>query len=374
MWEQIVNFFSIKGFMPHGMCLLWKPSILWTQVISDGIITISYYSIPAALIYFVIKRHDLKFKWIFVLFGLFIICCGTTHLVAMIAFWEPIYGIQAIAKALTAIVSLLTAIVIWPLIPKALAIPSTQDLEQKNAHLKKTLHQLERSNKELDDFAYIASHDLKEPLRGIHNFSGFLMEDYKDKLDEQGLKQLQVLQTLTTRMENLITVLLEYSRVGRIDFALEECDLQQLVKEKLALLDDFIKENNVEIFFKTTLPTIVCDKYRIGEVFQNLITNAIKYNEATNKIITIDCDEEKDKFVFSIQDNGIGIAKEHFDDVFKIFKRLHGRDEYGGGSGAGMTIAKKIIERHGGDIWLKSGEGQGTTVFFSISKHLLNNI
>ena len=121
---------------------------------------------------------------------------------------------------------------------------------------------------------------------------------------------------------------------------------------------------------KRTLPSLVCDKARAGEIFYNLIINAIKYNNSENKIVTIDFQDKEDCYVFSVADNGIGIAEEHFDNIFKIFKRLHARDEYGGGTGIGLTLIKKIIERHQGKIWLRSEIDKGTIFYFSIFKTL----
>lgn len=252
-------------------------------------------------------------------------------------------------------------------------IKITRDLTEKKQQeekLKKFNIELEKSNTELDDFAYIASHDLKQPLRGISNYASFLTEDYADKLDDEGKKQLQTLQDLAKRMENLIDTLLTFSRVGRVDFAMTHCDISEVIENKLLLLDSFIKENNTTIKIKNKMPTIVCDHAKIGEVFQNLITNAIKYNDNDQKEITIDYKAEKNKHIFSVKDNGIGIAKEYQDKIFKIFQRLHQKNEYGGGTGAGMTIVKKIVERHGGSIWLESEINKGSTFYFSISQSL----
>ena len=246
-------------------------------------------------------------------------------------------------------------------------ISERKKVEEKAARY---LTALKRSNEELDSFAYIASHDLKEPLRGIHNYSSFLLEDYGNQLDEDGQQQLKTLQKLSKRMEDLINNLLSFSKVGRTELAITDCDLNKILNEKIEFLADFIKCNCAEIIIAKDLPHVYCDKVRIGEVFQNLITNGIKYNNQEHKIITIDFENKLNEIVFTVSDNGIGIKKEHYDDIFKIFRRLHRREEFGGGSGAGMTIVKKIIERHGGRIWLHSSENKGTTFYFSIPKKM----
>jgi signal transduction histidine kinase len=238
-----------------------------------------------------------------------------------------------------------------------------QELEKSN----EDLHQ---SNKELDDFAYIASHDLKEPLRGIHNFSTFLLEDYADKLDEDGRSKLETLIRLTRRMETLIDSLLHFSRLGRVDLAIDQVDLNVIVREAVDSLDINLKEAGIELRVPRRLPTVRADRARVGEIFYNLIVNAMKYNDKERKWIEVGyLDEPAERPpVFYVRDNGIGIQAKHFDSVFRIFKRLHGRDKYGGGTGAGLTIVKKIVERHNGKIWVESTYGEGTTFYFTLGE------
>lgn len=229
--------------------------------------------------------------------------------------------------------------------------------------------ELERSNKELDDFAYIASHDLKEPLRGIHNFSNILMAAHADQLDERGVSKLQTLARLTQRMETLINSLLYYSRVGRTELAILQTNLDAVVAEVLESLQIRLKEENVEVRIPKPLPVVRCDRIRIAEVYRNLVTNAIKYNDKEERWIELGFAPALDDptaYVYYVKDNGIGIQEKHQETIFQIFKRLHGRDQYGGGTGIGMTIIKKIIERHEGRIWLTSTYGEGTTFYFTL--------
>ncbi|WP_414562046.1 MULTISPECIES: ATP-binding protein [unclassified Anabaena] len=227
--------------------------------------------------------------------------------------------------------------------------------------------ELERSNHELDAFAYIASHDLKEPLRGIHNYSNFLIEDYGDTLNAEGKTKLQTLIRLTQRMEDLIDSLLHFSRLGRVDLSMQQTDLNHLVHRSLDLLSARIEQMQVEIQIPRPLPTVYCDRVQVGEVFNNLIANSIKYNDKAEKIIEIGyINESLAPITFYVRDNGIGIKEKHFDSIFRIFKRLHGPSKYGGGTGAGLTIAKKIVERHGGKIWVESTYGEGSTFYFTL--------
>lgn len=228
--------------------------------------------------------------------------------------------------------------------------------------------ELERSNNELDAFAYIASHDLKEPLRGIHNYSNFLIEDYGDTLNEEGKNKLRTLIRLTQRMEDLIDSLLHFSRLGRVDLSMQATNLNDVVHRSLDLLSARIEEMNVDIQIPRPLPTVYCDRVQVGEVFNNLIANSIKYNDKPQKLIVIGYVEEPGlPITFYVQDNGIGIRDKHFEAIFRIFKRLHGPSKYGGGTGAGLTIAKKIVERHRGKIWVDSTYGEGTTFYFTLA-------
>ena len=241
--------------------------------------------------------------------------------------------------------------------------------------------ELERSNSELDSFAYIASHDLKEPLRGIHNYSSFLMEDYADILNEAGVSKLQTLVRLTQRMEDLINSLLHFSRLGRVELALQRTDPNQLLQSVLELLSISLENSKVEIRVPRSLPIVQCDRIQISEVFTNLISNAIRYNDRAQKWVEIgyldpvelspvhnfDGDEATDPLItFYVRDNGIGIPERHLDTIFRIFKRLHAPTKYGGGTGAGLTIAKKIVERHGGTLWVESTQAEGSTFYFTL--------
>ena len=249
------------------------------------------------------------------------------------------------------------------------------------AELSKLNVELERSNIDLDSFAYVASHDLKEPLRGIHNYSSFLIEDYGEILDAEGVSKLQTLTRLTRRMELLIDSLLHYSQLGRAELANIPIDLNVLAQEVSDLFKITTTADSLDITINL-LPTIVGDRSQISELITNLVSNAIKYNDNPLKTIEIGCldsdaaqclqreqpqlDILSGSQIIYVRDNGIGIDRSHFDDVFQIFKRLHTRDEYGGGTGAGLMIVKKIVDRHGGTIWIESTLGHGTTFYVSV--------
>ncbi|WP_199084161.1 ATP-binding protein [Deinococcus sp. UR1] len=253
------------------------------------------------------------------------------------------------------------------------------ELGALNDHLERSNADLERSNADLDAFAYIASHDLKEPLRGLHNYSVFLLEAYEHQIDEDGAAKLRTLVRLTQRMDALIDSLLLYSRVGRMDLSFRATDLNELLREVLDVLSPRLEQLRVNVQVAPDLPILTVDRVRTGEIFSNLITNAMKYNDKPQPAVQIGALRPEERAdlpvpagvpdhatVLFVSDNGIGIREKHFENIFRIFKRLHTRDQFGGGTGAGLTIVRKIVERHGGQIWVNSEYGQGSVFYFTL--------
>jgi light-regulated signal transduction histidine kinase (bacteriophytochrome) len=235
--------------------------------------------------------------------------------------------------------------------------------------------ELERSNQELDDFAYIASHDLKEPLRGLFNHATFLLEDYSDKIDEDGARRLNRLGALCQRMEQLINDLMYFSRLGRADLAIQAADPNTIIAEIRQMMETLLGESGARIVVPHTMPLIVCDKTRVTEVFRNLITNAVKYNDKTERLVevgylqSVNTASGTEKNVFYVRDNGVGIEPEFHQEIFRIFKRLQNTPVgQQAGTGVGLTFVKKIVERHGGRIWLDSESGKGTVFYFSLNR------
>jgi len=260
---------------------------------------------------------------------------------------------------------------------KKMFVGTIRDIsERKNAEdeIKNFIQKLQISNQELDQFAYIASHDLKEPLRGLANNAIFLQEDYEDVLDEDGNKRINRMRFLCTRMEQLVDSLLYYSRLGRQELAIESTDINKVITKikELTLLDEI--DDKIELLIPQPLPHIICDVPRVTELFRNLISNAIKYNRSDIKKIEIGVTQkvnpatnQLEQQVFYVKDNGIGIESKFFNDIFRIFKRLNEEEEDIKGTGVGLTFVKKIIERHKGSIWLESRLKQGTCFFFTLN-------
>ena len=256
------------------------------------------------------------------------------------------------------------------------------ELQARALSLSRLNSELERSNDELDSFAYVASHDLKEPLRGIHNYSLFLLEDYADRLDADGVHKLNTLVRLSQRMEGLIESLFQLSRVGRTELAMEAVDMDELLVEVTDLLQPRLEQTNTTLTVIGPLPPVRGDLIRIQEIFHNLLTNAMKYNDKPVKTITVGLlvdgsgghpsvftENISDFYILYVKDNGIGIDPKHHGNIFKLFKRLHTQEKYGGGTGAGLAIAKKMVERHGGNLWLESTPGLGATFYFTLPKY-----
>ncbi len=239
-------------------------------------------------------------------------------------------------------------------------------LHQTKESLEAKADELENANRDLDDFIYIASHDLKEPLRGISSYCQILLEDYRDKLDLEGTRRLEALVGLCQRLSRLIGELLKYSQMGRTQPESTLADLNEVVSDVLDTLGPTIDERGALVRVHKPLPIFAADRVWIGEVFRNLITNALKFNDSTEPTVDIGCHDGATLFV---RDNGIGIPECHREAVFAMFRRLHSRRKYDG-TGAGLTFVRKIVEAHGGRVWVESEGGAGSTFFFTLGPGL----
>lgn len=246
---------------------------------------------------------------------------------------------------------------------------SLKDLTQQKTiqtDLNSVIKDIKRSNKELEEFAYMASHDLKEPIRTIKSYLQLLLKRYSLKLGEEGKEFIEFALGGASRMESLINNLLTLSRISLQDNPFLSIDSNEMVKHVLHDLNHIIQEKKAKITY-SVLPTLIADEIKLNQVFQNLISNALKYNHH-KPIITIKAKVEKESWLFSIKDNGIGIEPEYLDKVFSLFQRLNNKNQFEG-SGIGLAICRKIIEQHGGKIWAESkGEGRGATFYSTIPK------
>ncbi len=230
--------------------------------------------------------------------------------------------------------------------------------------------QLEKVNLELDSFVYTASHDLRAPLRAVSSFANFLEEDCKDRLSEIGRDHLLEIRKGVGRMTRIIDDLLTLSKMSRVKNPYENVDMNQLVENAKTRIVSDVKAKNVEFCIRPKLPTVYCDRIKMEEVFVNLLGNAVKFSSKNNHVpkVGLDYRETKDEHEFYVADNGIGIEPRFHTQIFELFKRLHTQEEYEG-TGAGLSIVKRIIEDHKGRIWVESELEKGAKFIFTIPKN-----
>ena len=377
-------FDTVTGLMPHGVCFFYRPDLIWLHVASDAIIALAYFSIPVTLLHFLRKRKSIPFAHVLVLFAAFIMLCGLTHIMGIWTIWKPYYFLQGGVKMLTAIVSILTAAVLVPLVPKALALRSPEELEAVNAQLREqiarrdaaeqrtqeTLQQLEASNRELEQFAYVASHDLQAPLRSVKGFSGLLGAKYKDALGDEGREYLELIEDSAGNMQRLIDDLLQLSRVDQVESHLSEQSTADTLQPALTQLDADIKSSNAQVTHDE-LPVLTTEHNLLQQVFQNLISNGLKFQPAGQvPKVHVSAARTRVGWEFSVRDNGIGIPEDALGSVFEIFNRLHAQSVYEG-TGIGLSLIQRIVKRLGGQVRIESqhgGAGSGTNVIFSVAE------
>jgi len=249
---------------------------------------------------------------------------------------------------------------------------ANHDVSKKNVELEKAVNSIKRKNKELEQITYITSHDLQEPVRTINSLVNMFNKKYKTVLDTQGIKMLDYLDVATLRMRDLIKDLLEYSVIGkkREKTKIDCHDLLETITDDLSLK---INNTNATINWNK-MPQIMGIKAEMRLLFQNLISNALKFQSKSNSPeINIDVVEKEDYWQFSVSDNGIGIEPAHLDKIFSIFHRVHSKDKFEG-TGIGLAHCAKIVDIHGGEIWVESTLNEGSTFFFTIKKIEQNNV
>jgi PAS domain S-box-containing protein len=237
---------------------------------------------------------------------------------------------------------------------------TTHEVENRHEQQRLT-DELQAANQKLQDFAYVVSHDLKTPLRGISTITGWLEQDYRDHLGSEGREMLTLLKHRALRMETMIEGVLEYSRIGREE-RIQDVDINSLLRD---IAQEVVSTTNCTIALRGSFPRIPANPIRIRQIFQNLIDNAVKYMDKPTGMIEITCQRDEAWWLFSVADNGPGIEGKHFERIFQLFQVLNPRDDVDS-TGIGLTIVKRILESYGGKIWLRSIPGEGTTFFFTL--------
>ena len=381
-----MEFFS--EFMPHGHCYAWTPSILWASVVSDVTIAISYFSIPVALLYFTRKREDLPFSWIFALFGVFILACGTGHVFEVWNTWHGAYGGQAVVKMITAVASIGTAVVLWPLLPRALALPSPHQLSAANDSLREEIRIREQTERALHDQArelgvardaaqaanraksqFLAnmSHEIRTPLNAVIGLSEILIESDLSEAQRDHLR------TVIDSGDVLLTVvndILDYSRIeaGKIDLESVAFDLDDVVGDTLRSLAVRAENKGLELLCQldADVPRALRgDPGRLRQVIANLVSNAITFTEHGE--VEVRVERASDGLLrFSVRDTGMGIDPADIDRLFESFEQADkSSTRRFGGTGLGLSISRGLVERLGGRISAKSALGAGSTFAFT---------
>ena len=246
-------------------------------------------------------------------------------------------------------------------------VNAQRTMAKQNEEIMQLNRQLEESNRELEHFAYSVSHDLKEPLRMVRSFMKLLSDRYSDSIDERGKKYIHFAVDGADRMKTLIDDLLEFSRVGRQNSKFEKTDLNTVLDDVMALNRSFIEENDGSVTW-SEMPEIICQEVQMKQLFSNLVTNSIKYRkESEPPVVEIICEDKPGKWFFTVSDNGKGIDPQYHTAVFDLFRRIDVAENRSG-TGMGLAICKKIVEQHGGKIWVESEHGNGTKFKFTISK------
>ncbi len=278
---------------------------------------------------------------------------------------EPFYN--GVIKAEYYIGFLLLLLIIFMVALLTERIEKVRKLRRLNDELKRETIKLEDANNELEAFAYSVSHDLRVPLRAIDGFSRIVIEDYEDKLDEEGIRLLNIVRDNTKKMGRLIDDILLLSRAGRQEMQMQELDMTSLANNIYQDFNQDTKGRNID-FSADNLPNAMADRALLAQVFTNLIGNSIKFTE-NNDIATIKVGSRLDKNdnIYYVKDNGAGFDMKYYDKLFGLFQRLHSQDEFEG-TGVGLSIVQRIISRHGGRVWGEGTVDEGATIFFSLPK------
>lgn len=385
MWDFFSKLFDTSGFPPRWHCGIWTPGHGWLHIISDVVTFLAYTTIPIALAIFTHKKRDLPFPGIFRWFALFILACGTVHLIEATIFWHPWYRLSGLFKAVTAVVSTVTVIMLIPIIPKALSMKSREEYEAEvaqrqqaeveskmyasefdrvawlNNKLKLLNDQLRQRNAELDEFTHVASHDLRAPLRAIRNLADWITEEAGEKLPQESTRHLALMNGRVVRMERLLDDLLEFSRAGRQGVQPKLVDTNDLINEIVQLLPI---PDGFQVKKSGKLPSFTTAKTPLATVFRNLIDNALKHHDQDTGAVVISARQDETHFYFEVADDGPGIPTKYHEKVFKMFHRLKSGDDKDG-SGAGLAVVKKIVVSMGGNIHLRHNTPRGCRFEFS---------
>ncbi len=360
--QQVIEFFSglfsTDSWPPRWRCGYWSDFHGWMYIISDLLIWLSYFLIPVIILQYISrKKAVLKFNKAYIYFAAFILLCGTTHFIDALMFWYPMYRFNGLVRMLTASVSLATVYHLVLILPQAFNSKTSLELEAEVLRRKEAERKLEEANNGLEAFAYMVSHDLKEPLRKINYFTTQLKAQNKEVFDESSRTYSEKIINYTDRMHLLIEDILKLSLIDA-NVELVNVDLNKPIKNALDVLELQIKDQNAVIKIGS-LPNVRGNETYLSQLFINLIGNALKFN---SRVPFIEINGKmKDGMVWiTVADNGIGMDQSESERIFDSFHRLNAHSAYEG-TGIGLSIVKKIVKVHKGEIFAVSKPGLGTT-------------
>ncbi|RPH43120.1 MAG: sensor histidine kinase [Burkholderiales bacterium] len=391
------------GLLPHGFCFTWLPSLLWLHVVSDGLTALAYFSIPIGLWRLARRRADLPFHWMFLLFGTFIVACGTTHLLGIWNVWVPDYWLSGAVKAITAAASVPTAIALFILLPRAIELPSTAQLHEANDALRREVAmrraaeadllaaraglearveartrelaeatdrarlataQAESANRSKDEFIAMLSHELRNPMAPIANAHRLI--ERTQRLDETGRAALAMAVRQGTQLRRLVDDLLDATRIAQGKFALQPIavDVADAVMQVVQGMQPLARERSqpFEVSVAADVGAVRADPARLQQVLENLLSNAFKFTDPKDAVrLRVDSDAHAVRI--EVGDDGIGIDAASLPRVFDLFVQGDTTiDRSRGGLGIGLAWVKAIVEVHGGTVSVHSaGRGRGTT-------------
>lgn len=389
LWDWLT---AEQGYTPHGFCLIWDPSLVWVHVVSDTLIALAYFSIPAALFIAARRRPDFNPSGVLYLFSAFIIACGITHLFGIATMWHAIYGAEGVMKAATAAISLVVAMALWPLLPKLLTIPTHEDLrsahakledlnqelenkvEERTAELKKTSRQLQQALAEAECaarertlFFATMNHELRTPLNAIVGFTDMLEVMWQKLPEERRLEYVKDIRASGLRLSTLVSEILEIERLRENPQQLQEGGtfaIADAARSAEMLLKTEIERTGARI--EVNIPPhleLAGLRQHFERVITNCLSNAIKYCDTTPEI-SLTAREMPDRQIrLTIADNGIGMSQENLKNIFQPFRRFHelSHPEVPG-TGLGVPLIRALTEQLGGSVSYRSRPGKGTAV------------
>jgi len=376
--DYLKALFSSEGFMPHGHCYLWTPELLWLNIVSDSVIALAYLSIPITLVYFVRKRKDLPFNWMFGAFGIFILACGTTHVLDIWTIWNPSYWLAGFIKAITAAASIVTAVLLVKLVPTALRIPSQQqltalnnELTAANAELQQANRRLEEANSAKRDFLSNMSHELRTPLNAVLGYAQLLKRE--PGLSERQAHGLNTIEQSGQHLLSLISDLLDLTKIeaGKLELHPETLHLATFLEVVGDIIHVRAEEKGLAFVQAPApdLPVVMADAQRLRQILLNLLGNAVKFTDHGQVSLSVGilpATGNTPRLRFEVQDSGVGIASEQQGIIFQPFEQVGDKRRRAGGTGLGLSISRRLVHLMGGEIQVDSRPGEGSRFWFEL--------